>query len=288
MSLGRKIFVMHGRDKRARRELFVFLRSIGLAPMEWTEALREAGGGAPLIGDILDTVITKDRAFLVLLTPDEDVALRQEHADDADDPEVRPAGQPRPNVFFEAGMALAKYPEHTVFVEFGKVRKFTDIAGRFVVKLDNSSVNRHKLALRLQDIGCEVDLSGTDWHKAGDLTPPAPGQRVLPRPTASGSDEPAVTSEAGRWQIDLENFAVKGSRHSGSTVFGEITSREQDTLTFVLKGTFYGASQAPLGSAIGLVNEIGPGERRPFELTTTDKVAAAVRVRVYVEGGYEV
>ena len=75
--------------------------------------------------------------------------------------------QARPNVLFEAGMAYAKHPEKTVFVTVGKVKEFSDIAGRHMMYLNNSTKSRRQLALRLKKLGCPVDLDGDDWENAG-------------------------------------------------------------------------------------------------------------------------
>jgi hypothetical protein len=48
----RVVFVVHGRDEKARNSLFTFLRSIGLAPREWSELIRDTGKGSPYIGDV--------------------------------------------------------------------------------------------------------------------------------------------------------------------------------------------------------------------------------------------
>lgn len=50
----RKVFVVHGRNEPARKGLFDFLRSIGLDPIEWSEAIRLTGKGSPHIGEVLD------------------------------------------------------------------------------------------------------------------------------------------------------------------------------------------------------------------------------------------
>ena len=71
------------------------------------------------------------------------------------------------NVIFEAGLALGKYPERTILVQVGALKPFSDIAGRHFVRLRNSSKSRQELAQRLKLAGCEVNLSGTDWHDAG-------------------------------------------------------------------------------------------------------------------------
>ncbi|MGI8335207.1 TIR domain-containing protein [Actinomadura scrupuli] len=169
----RTVFVVHGRDKRARKELFVFLRAIGLHPIEWAQALAETGEGAPYVGQVLEVILTVGRAVVVLMTPDDIAYLKPEHGDDAQDPDLTPCGQARPNVLFEAGMAFASFGRQTVVVQSGKVRPFTDIDGRNVVRLDNSPQKRKLLAQRLSDIGCAVDLRGSDWLSVGNLTPPA-------------------------------------------------------------------------------------------------------------------
>ena len=46
---------------------------------------------------------------------------------------------------------------------------FSDIAGRHFIRLRNSSKSRQELAERLKLAGCDVDLSGTDWHDAGSF-----------------------------------------------------------------------------------------------------------------------
>ncbi|WP_054048482.1 TIR domain-containing protein [Alloactinosynnema sp. L-07] len=169
----RRVFVVHGRDKRARRALYDFLRAINLQPIEWPAALGLTGQGAPYIGQVLDAVLATKVPVIVFQTPDDVAYLKVEHADDDEDLDVRPAGQARPNVLFEAGMAMALCPDRTLFVEFGKVRPFTDLGGRNVVRLFDSPQRRTLLGRRLADIGCPVDDSGTDWLTAGDLTPPS-------------------------------------------------------------------------------------------------------------------
>ncbi|RLK60903.1 TIR domain-containing protein [Actinokineospora cianjurensis] len=171
-SLGRDVFVIHGRNKKARREFFDFLRAIGLRPIEWGEAQARVPDGSPNIWDTVDTLIGGQHAIVVLLTPDDIVRLDTAHADDEDDPELLATGQARPNVVFEAGVAFGRCPELTVLVEFGKVRRFTDLDGRFKVRLDNSPQKRVELANRLKAIGCPVDTVGKDWLVSGDLTPP--------------------------------------------------------------------------------------------------------------------
>lgn len=187
----RTVFVIHGRNEAARKALFDFLRSIGLNPLEWSQAIAMTGQGSPYIGDVLNAAFGAASAVVVLQTPD-DIAHLHESLTYPGDPECAPQMQPRPNVLFEAGMAMGRDPDRTVIVELGRIKSFSDIHGRHVVRLDNSTQRRQELATRLRTAGCSVSTDGTDWHTAGDLTPPsAPGGglplgRRLPSSETSG------------------------------------------------------------------------------------------------------
>src|SRR5436190_1247390 len=95
--------------------------------------------------------------FVVLMTPDDEVRLKEELRKE-DDPayESELTGQARPNVLFEAGMAVGRHPNRTVIVELGQLRPFSDIGGRHVVKLDDSTAARQLFAERLRASGCSV------------------------------------------------------------------------------------------------------------------------------------
>lgn len=202
----RKVFVIHGRNDPARKGLFTFLRSIGLEPIEWSEAIRMTGQGSPYIGDVLNVAFGAAQAVVVLQTPD-DVAHLHESLTHLDDPETNPQMQPRPNVLFEAGMALARDADRTIIVELGEIKTFSDIHGRHVVRLDNSTTKRQEFAQRLETAGCAANLAGTDWHTEGDLTPPAPPGGGLPLgrklPSSQASGQPrleATLSKSGKSQ----------------------------------------------------------------------------------------
>jgi hypothetical protein len=78
--------------------------------------------------------------------------------------------QPRPNVLFEAGMALGKYPDRTLILSLGSYRKFSDIDGRHIVQLSNKQASRQAVADRLKTAGCAVKTDHkADWHTAGDF-----------------------------------------------------------------------------------------------------------------------
>ena len=166
----REVFVVHGKNSAARAAMFSFLRSIDLHPLEWSEAVRSTGKPSPYIGDILDAAFARAHAVVALLTPDDEARLKPQfhtHGDPTHETDL--TGQARQNVLFEVGMAMGRRPDRTVLVELGQLRPFSDVAGIHVIRMDDSSERRHELAIRLQIAGCPIDLSGTDWHKAGDF-----------------------------------------------------------------------------------------------------------------------
>jgi len=176
----RKVFVVHGRNEAARSAMFTFLRAIGLAPIEWSEAVRMTGEASPYIGHVLDTALDAAQAIVVLLTPDDIAYLRPEYASGDDDQETAPQAQARPNVLFEAGMAMGRDPKRTVLVELGQLRPFSDVAGRLAVRITDSPAKRKDLAQRLESAGCNVNLAGNDWLTAGDFNAPPPPGGGLP------------------------------------------------------------------------------------------------------------
>lgn len=204
----RKVFVIHGRNESARKGLFAFLRSIGLEPIEWSQAIAMTGQGSPYIGDVLNVAFGAAQAVVVLQTPD-DVAHLHESLTYPGDSETSPQMQPRPNVLFEAGMALARDENRTIIVEFGQIKSFSDIHGRHVVRLDDSITKRQDLAHRLRTAGCAVNLDGTDWHQEGDLTPPPPPGGGLPLGRKLPS---SLTSGQPRLEVTLSKTSKSNER----------------------------------------------------------------------------
>lgn len=162
-----RVFVVHGRNSAINKAVYSFLRAIRLNPFEWEEVVALLGG-SPYVGDIIKTGMKRSKATVVILTPDEHVALREELCDSSDS-ECLPQLQPRPNVLFEAGMAVAFDESRAIFLEIGQQRSFSDIFGRHLVRIDNSPAKRTVLANRLRGIGCSVDISGTQWLTEGDF-----------------------------------------------------------------------------------------------------------------------
>jgi hypothetical protein len=123
------------------------------------------------------------------MTPDDMAQLQEPFRSQNDLPyELQQTGQARPNVLFEAGMAMGCSLDRIIFVELGTLRPFSDIAGRHTVRLNTSSAARQELAQRLETAGCAGDPSGRDWHTEGDFDlQPASAQKPDNTPAQQGS-----------------------------------------------------------------------------------------------------
>ncbi len=176
-NLGRRVFVVHGRNMKARTALFSLLRAFSLEPIEWSQAVAATGEPTPYVGRVLEVAMEMAHAIVVLFTPDDDVLLKREFWEEHEPVyECEMSSQARPNVIFEAGMALGRYPERTLLVQVGNLKPFSDIAGRHLLRLSNSSESRQQLGLRLKSAGSIVNMDGVDWHRAGDFADLAPPQ----------------------------------------------------------------------------------------------------------------
>ena len=52
--------------------MFVFLRSIDLDPIEWSEAVAMTGKASPYVGEILEAALNNAQAVVVVMTPDDE------------------------------------------------------------------------------------------------------------------------------------------------------------------------------------------------------------------------
>ncbi|MEB0288497.1 nucleotide-binding protein [Cryobacterium sp. 10S3] len=200
-----RVFVVHGRNEEIRNSMFSFLGALGLKPIEWDHAVELTGKGSPYVGEILDAAFGAGQAVVVLMTPDDIAYVRSEYASGDDDTDKKARGQARPNVLFEAGMAMGRNEDHTILVEFGDLRPFSDVGGRHTVRLDNTPQRRKSLAQRLKTAGCPVDLTGDHWMKAGNFTlAPLAGELPMGRKL--------VTNERRGPHVDGSWIAGSGSR----------------------------------------------------------------------------
>jgi predicted nucleotide-binding protein len=171
----RKVMVVLGRNASAGKAMFDFLRSIDLRPLDWTELVGSANSGAPYIGEVLDAAFAQAQAVVVFATPDDIAYLRPDLVPDPDvESDGVPRGQARPNVFFEAGMAIGRFPDRTILTELGDLRPASDLGGRHAVRMNDAAKCRQDLAKRLANAGCLVNADGSDWLTAGDFATPEP------------------------------------------------------------------------------------------------------------------
>jgi hypothetical protein len=143
--------------------MFRFLRALGLHPIEWTEATSATSSGTPYVAEILDQAFAQAQAVVVLMTGDDLACLRERfrhRAESADELELTP--QARPNVLFEAGMALGRFPDRTILVTLGTLRPFTNIGGRYPVVL-KGRVGLKDLRNRLEAAECRIRPKNADW-----------------------------------------------------------------------------------------------------------------------------
>lgn len=167
---GRSVFIVAGRDNGAAKAVKDLLRSLDLRIVEWEHAVARTGETSPYIGDVVMAGMEMAHAVVVLLTPDDRVQLRSDLLRDDDESIEREVRlQARPNVYYEAGIADALGRDRTVIVEVGRVKSFSDQAGRHVVRYDGSAARRNALAERLRIAGLDVNTGGQDWLSAGDV-----------------------------------------------------------------------------------------------------------------------
>lgn len=166
------VFVVHGRDTKLRDSMYQFLGALGLKPQEWGHAIRAARGANPYVNEAVTRIMEQAQAIVVLLSPDDDVKLKDQFVTrDERTTEGKLHGQARPNVIFEAGIAIGTHHKKSVVVQVGNVKRFTDIGGMHILNLTGSDASRHGLANRLKKLGCKIDREGDHWLRAGDFTP---------------------------------------------------------------------------------------------------------------------
>jgi hypothetical protein len=167
----KKIMVVHGRDK-ARDDLFNLLRALGLEPIEWSAAVKSTGRGAPYNAEAVEAAFQTAQAAVILLAPEEQVVLRDDLRDPKDPADAELAWQPRPNVFYEGGIAFTSHPDRTIILELGRPRLATDLTGRNTVRITSNSSWRQDLANRLRDAGCPVFTEEPNWQTVGAFSEP--------------------------------------------------------------------------------------------------------------------
>jgi predicted nucleotide-binding protein len=112
------IFVVHGRDVQLNTDMFAFLRAIGQNPLEWSQAITVAKGANPHVDQVISDAMEKVQGVLVMFSPDEEARLKAKFCSGLDKKKGfnKLDGQARPNVIFEAGLALGAHSKKTLLV----------------------------------------------------------------------------------------------------------------------------------------------------------------------------
>ena len=116
------VFVVHGRNTKARDSMYAFLRAIGLNPINLPEAMLSSKKVTPYIGEMVDFAFSLAQAIVVLMTPDDVGYLQKQFRKSGDlDHDIRPTPQARLNVIFEAGLAMGSARDRTILVKLGQL-----------------------------------------------------------------------------------------------------------------------------------------------------------------------
>lgn len=164
----RTVFVIHGRDFGAWEAMRDFLELLQLSPENFSVLQKSDELGASYsVQDVLRLAFQRAHALIALFTPDEHAVLHNELRlpQDVMEPSNISRGQPRPNVFFEAGMAYSKRRQQTVMVTFGNVGWLSDLRGVEPVAFRrDDAATREQLTARLRAAGVQVREPGDKRH----------------------------------------------------------------------------------------------------------------------------
>jgi hypothetical protein len=251
--------------------MFTFLRAIGLSPLEWSQAISFAPDSTPYIGEVLNVALKAAQAVLVLLTPDDVAYLRPDYAGEHDDDEKTPCGQARPNVLFEAGMAMGHDSGRTVLVQLGKLRAFSDVAGRHILRLTGSVSSRQQLAQRMAKAGCAVDISGTEWHTAGEFAIPQPVS-ASDLALAPGHSAPEATTADDDQILSFSKVKIAPSVFGNTEVMGQITNNDDMEHSAAIRATVYTEDGEIRTTATGAINQLAARQTKTFSILIAERI----------------
>jgi len=168
----KRVFIIHGHDKAAHSTLSKFIKSLGLTELVFERVADEFDDPNPFIAEVVMKGIEIADAVIALFTPDEQAALYSPVTAEAPGrDEAR--WQPRPNVIFEAGVALGLAPERTILVTLGSdIHLFSDLSGKHFIDLTKDAAKerlRRKLCRVLKINDFETRPNWTAASVSGDF-----------------------------------------------------------------------------------------------------------------------
>ncbi len=163
----RQIFVVYGHDPDALKAFSEFLEDLDLRVLTFKRARAETiqtmrakdRGRVVTTLDVVQHATRSAGAILCLLTPDEVARPRKGTT------RGRGEHRPRPNVIFEAGLAMMERPEATLLVKVGPMKNWSDVDGVQYAKFSNVPEDRQELVEWLEALDLQVDSRKTkDWE----------------------------------------------------------------------------------------------------------------------------
>jgi hypothetical protein len=124
-------------DEPERPEIEELLRSVGLVPLDWNQAVEFTGKSQPTLSEEVGTALSVGGAILFVL-----------------------GHRLTPDRFFAAGLAAAAGRHRTILVAADEV-VLGSALGPHLVRLDGSDHARQKVVEALQAAGCPVDTVGS-------------------------------------------------------------------------------------------------------------------------------
>lgn len=120
-------------------------------------------GPSAYVHEAIKSSINEVGAIVVIMAPEEKVQLIKKYQTQPSD--AKQEYQPRPNVIFEAGLALGLKEEKTIILQFGETRIFTDILGKHILKYRGKSNEigfKNDFCQKLRMAGCDCEM-GNDY-----------------------------------------------------------------------------------------------------------------------------
>ena len=102
-----------------------------------------------------------------------------------------------------------------------------------------------------------------------------------PASNSDGTSTQPSTSSA-KEKITLTNATAKQSYGYWSVV-GEAKNNDTIIHSFSLKATFYDTNAKIVGTAVGVINEIEPGDTKTYDLSSTDKFSTYKDLKVQID-----
>jgi hypothetical protein len=174
-------------------------------------------------------------------------------------------------------MAMGRASDRTVLVECSKLRPFSDIAGRHVLRLRDTAESRTELAQRLKTAGCAVDTSGTGWLNAGVFTTPLEPGGGLPL----GKKVPSPVRKRVSFDVQFHERSSGSGRlqvvnRGAEDVFEVNVIVPEEVQGFQLHGDELPLKRLPAGRSFSLhtIHFMGGGEGsyNYFDVTITAKL----------------